>query len=139
ALPGAKESRAQPAPAPTPAPTSPESPPPPRAIALPRPPEGSAREIGARLWRGQLELSHESYEAAAREYGDALALDPGNALALLGRGRARRRLGETAAAYADLLAAHRLAPALAEPLFELAETALLLGLRDKARRFYAEY
>jgi tetratricopeptide (TPR) repeat protein len=79
------------------------------------------------------------YDEAAAELEQALAQKPGFAVALVARGSARIGQARFQDAIADYTAAQKADPALAAPLFGLAEAWRALGQNEKAAELYRRY
>ena len=80
-----------------------------------------------------------NYDEAAAELDQSLAMKPGFAVALVARGSARIGQGRFQDAIADYTAAQKSDPALAAPLFGLAEAYRALGQNEKAADLYRRF
>jgi tetratricopeptide (TPR) repeat protein len=127
---------AQPGPAPAP------STPPPAATGTPTPPPPSTGDEAAarQHYSAGVALIHDrKYEAAVAELDQAIALRPAYANALIARGSARISLGRFPEAAQDYAAARAADPALAAPLFGLAEAYRQMGEPAKAIEMYRAF
>lgn len=108
------------------------------AVLAPRP---KPDEAGARERYGNaVRLIHEKKFAEAMPLLDeALKIKPRYAVALVARGSAHMGLAEHQAAAADYESAHQADPAMAAPLFGLAEAFRAIGDLHKATQFYRDY
>ncbi|HYY53076.1 MAG TPA: tetratricopeptide repeat protein [Myxococcales bacterium] len=107
-------------------------------VAPPKPviDEAGARErytVAVRM------INERNYREALATLDEALRKKPGYAVALVARGSARMGLLDYDAAAADYSAARGADPALASPLFGLAEAYRALGQPAKAAQLYREY
>ena len=125
---------------PPPAPAAAAAPAPPPAIAS-TPPAPSADEASARRhYSAGVALIHDrKFEAALAELDQAIAQRPAYANALIARGSARISLGRYQEAAQDYAAARAVDPALAAPLFGLAEAYRQLGDTAKAIELYRAF
>ncbi|MFL5310848.1 MAG: tetratricopeptide repeat protein [Myxococcales bacterium] len=132
---------APPAPAPAPPAPVPAAAPPARAIASAAPPAPAEDEAGARRhYSAGVALIHDrKYEAAVAELDQAIAMRPAYANALIARGSARISLGRYKDAAQDYSAARAADPALAAPLFGLAEAYRQMGDATKAIELYQAF
>jgi len=133
-----------------PAAAPPASPPPPASVAAapaPAPAVASAAappvedEASARRhYSAGVALIHDrKYEAAVAELDKAIALRPAYANALIARGSARISLGRFQDAAQDYTAARAADPALAAPLFGLAEAYRQMGDAPRAIELYRAF
>ena len=125
---------------PPPAPAAAAAPAPPPAIAS-APPAPSADEASARRhYSAGVALIHDrKFEAALAELDQAIAQRPAYANALIARGSARISLERFQEAAQDYAAARAADPALAAPLFGLAEAYRQLGDTAKAIEMYRAF
>ena len=98
--------------------------------------ESSARTHYA---NGVALVNERKFDQALVELDKAVAQKPKFAIALIARGSAQIGLGRYEAAVADYSAAHDADPALAAPLFGLAEAWRGLGQPQKAADFYRQF
>jgi tetratricopeptide (TPR) repeat protein len=84
-------------------------------------------------------INERKYQEALTALDEALRKKPGYAVALVARGSARMGLLDYDSAAADYSAARGADPALASPLFGLAEAFRALGQPAKAAQLYREY
>jgi tetratricopeptide (TPR) repeat protein len=125
-----------PAPAPSPAPAPAANPAPATSIPPASGDEASAR----RHYSAGVALIHDrKYEPALAELDQAIALRPSYANALIARGSARISLGRFQEAAQDYAAARTADPALAAPLFGLAEAYRQLGDAPRAIELYRAF
>ena len=123
-----------PAPAPTPAPAAKPAP------ASPTPPASGDEASARRHYSAGVALIHDrKYEPALAELDQAIALRPGYANALIARGSAQISLGRFQEAAQDYAAARAADPALAAPLFGLAEAYRQLGDAPRAIEMYRAF
>jgi tetratricopeptide (TPR) repeat protein len=135
------------APPAAPVPATPAPPAPAVATPAPAPAVASAAapqvedEAGARRhYSAGVALIHDrKYEAAVAELDQAIALRPAYANALIARGSARISLGRYQDAAQDYTAARAADPALAAPLFGLAEAYRQMGDAPKAIELYRAF
>jgi len=115
---------------------SPKTPPPPKVQPVPRAFGRAASEADVRYRRG-LSLANAGDRAmAAEEFAAALKLNPGHVGAALALGRVRLSLEQPDLALVAYENAHRIAPALGEPLCGMAEASRKLDMRGDAFRWY---
>ena len=117
------------------------APPPPPVIASGPHPAAAVDEASARRhYSAGVALIHDrKYEAALAELDEAIAQRPAYANALIARGSARISLGRFQEAAQDYAAARSADPALAAPLFGLAEAYRQLGDTAKAIEMYRAF
>jgi tetratricopeptide (TPR) repeat protein len=84
-------------------------------------------------------IREKKYQQAVAELDQSLAQKPGYAIALIARGSAKIGLGLYDEAVVDYSAAQKADPALASPLFGLAEAYRGLGQAEKAASMYREF
>jgi tetratricopeptide (TPR) repeat protein len=125
--------------APPPAPAA--APPPAPAVASAAAPPAAEDEASARKhYSAGVALIHDrKYELALAELDKALALRPAYANALIARGSARISLGRYQDAAQDYSAARAADPALAAPLFGLAEAYRQMGDAPRAIELYRAF
>jgi tetratricopeptide (TPR) repeat protein len=107
-----------------------------QAQAQPQVDEAGARE---RYTAAVSLINERKYAEALVALDDALKKKPGYGVALVARGSAQMGLLHYDAAAADYAAARAADPALASPLFGLAEAYRALGQAQKAAELYREY
>jgi tetratricopeptide (TPR) repeat protein len=110
-------------------------------LAILTPPKPKIDEAGAReRYTAAVTLINErKYGEALTALDDALRKKPGYGVALVARGSAQMGLLRYDAAAADYAAARSADPALASPLFGLAEAYRAMGQPQKAAELYREY
>jgi tetratricopeptide (TPR) repeat protein len=132
----AQPAAAAPAPSPAPAPAPAANP----APAAPTAPASGDEAAARRHYSAGVALIHDrKYEPALAELDQAIALRPTYANALIARGSARISLGRFQEAAQDYTAARAADPALASPLFGLAEAYRQLGDAPRAIELYRAF
>jgi len=127
---------AAPAPAPSPAPAAAANP----APVTSTPPASGDEAAARRHYSAGVALIHDrKYEPALAELDQAIALRPTYANALIARGSARISLGRFQEAAQDYSSARAADPALAAPLFGLAEAYRQLGDAPRAIELYRAF
>jgi tetratricopeptide (TPR) repeat protein len=110
------------------------------APPIPPGPTSGDEAAARRHYSTGVALIHDrKYEPAVAELDQAIALRPGYANALIARGSARISLGRFQEAAQDYAAARAADPALAAPLFGLAEAYRQLGDAGKAIELYRAF
>jgi tetratricopeptide (TPR) repeat protein len=131
---GAQAAASVAAPAANPSPAANPAPP------IPPAPASGDEAAARRHYSAGVGLIHDrKYEPAVAELDQAIALRPGYANALIARGSARISLGRFQEAAQDYAAARAADPALAAPLFGLAEAYRQLGDAGKAIELYRAF
>jgi tetratricopeptide (TPR) repeat protein len=124
--------------APPPAPAA--APPAPAVASAAAPPAAEDEASARKHYSAGVALIHErKYELAVAELDKALALRPAYANALIARGSARISLGRYQDAAQDYSAARAADPALAAPLFGLAEAYRQMGDAPRAIELYRAF